>query len=171
MAAGISIREAARRIGIDEAAVRRAIKAGKLSVSLLPDGSLNPETVVGDYNSSVDLSKVRSSRKTPLVPLSNFQALKTTKIALDVQMAKQELAQARGELIDKREAQKAVRMLMRTFRNAMLDFSSRYGSVIAAKTGCDAPLLIGVLEAQMREALNELAAHQLPFEAGGNDDG
>jgi len=162
MAAGISIREAA---------VRRAIKAGRLTLSLLPDGSLNPQTVVGDYNSSLDLAKLRDSRKTPLNPISNFQALKTAKIALDVQMAKQELAQACGELIDKRQAQKAVRTLMRTFRNAMLDFSSRYGSVIAAKNGCDAPLLIGVMEARMREALNELADHQLPFDSGEEAEG
>lgn len=96
-------------------------------------------------------------------------ALTVAKIRLlcvQTERATLELAVRRGEFLDKEEARRAVRALMRTFRAAMLNFANRYAADIAADTGCDMVQLAASLELRMNAALTELARTPAPADAG-----
>jgi len=69
----------------------------------------------------------------------------------------------RGRYVLKEEVRTAARGFGRAHRDQMLNFASRYGAGIAAAAGCDAATLIGLIDAKMREALQESLGIPVPF--------
>lgn len=84
-------------------------------------------------------------------------------ILAQAERAEMELVKAKGELVARDDARRAVRALMRTFRDHMLNFANRHGPGIAAEVGAPSAKLVGLLEARIRDALNDIADTPAPF--------
>ncbi|MBP2538141.1 phage terminase Nu1 subunit (DNA packaging protein) [Agrobacterium tumefaciens] len=80
--------------------------------------------------------------------------------------AELEIAARRRELVPVEDARRAQRAIARTTRDMFLNFSARYGPEMAGELGVDPGLLIGILEAKIRTALNEAAAKPPVFDEG-----
>lgn len=174
MASGISIREAARRLGLAENSVRNRIRNGKLSKSVLPDGTIDPDTFEEEFHNGTDISKQRSNRgkaaKPPPKEAGRFAAMKEAKLAIELQSAKLDLDVRNGQLVSREDAARAVRDLMRGFRDNMLNFAARHGPDIADRFALPVGEFVGVLEAEIRNALNSFADAKSPYKDEGNQD-
>ncbi|TIX06062.1 MAG: hypothetical protein E5V57_07585, partial [Mesorhizobium sp.] len=63
--------------------------------------------------------------------------LKVERMQVDLEAAKINLERLKETTVDKEEARRAIRSLMRVFRAAMLNFANRYASDIAAEVEAD----------------------------------
>lgn len=170
MGAGISIREAARRLGLAEGSVRNRIRNGKLSACILPDGTIDPHTFEAEFNNGTDPSKQRGNTgkaaKVPTKEVGTFAAMKTAKLAIELQSAKIDLDVKNGKLISRDDAARAVRDLMRSFRDNMLNFGARHGPDIADRFQLPVGEFVGELEKKIRESLAEFSDAPNPYDRG-----
>lgn len=67
-----------------------------------------------------------------------------------------------GELIPVEEARRAAVWFSRTIRDAILQFPARTGPELAATLGVDTRLMIGTLDAALRNLLIDMDRHKLP---------
>ncbi|RFB95572.1 hypothetical protein B5K11_11725 [Rhizobium leguminosarum bv. trifolii] len=89
---------------------------------------------------------------------------KTRLVLAQAARAEMELANLERTHMPAEEARRAVRTLMRIHRDHMLNFASRHGPAMAAELGIAPALLISLLEAKMREAIDAAANSMLlPF--------
>ncbi|WP_321336552.1 hypothetical protein [Breoghania sp.] len=166
--AGLSIRAAAKKIGITENALRERIKSGRVVKSILPDGSINAATIVEEYNSTLDVSKARANRSAPVPGAVGFARLKQMKLATDLQISRENLARMKGETVSVEEARAEISTFARLHRDGCLNFASRYGGQIAAEIGADAAAAIAAIDKYMRLHLEETATSSVPFVGGGD---
>ncbi len=160
---GIAVFAFARKMGVGDTAVRSRIRSGRLAAAVHPDGSLDEELATRLWIENVDLAR----RRKVLTPPADQKAriaedaeeagdayalkIERMRVALDTERLK--LEQLRGTAIDRDEARKAVRAFARAWRDLVLNFPSRNGAAIAAKVRCNSSLLIGILEAELRDML------------------
>lgn len=170
MSAGISIREAARRLGLAEGSVRNRIRNGKLAACILPNGKIDPDTFEAEFHNGTDPSKQRGNTgkpaKLPPKEVGTFAAMKAAKLAIDLQAAKIDLDVKNGKLVSRDDAARAVRDLMRTFRDNMLNFGARHGPDIADRFEIPVGELVGEIEKKIREQLAEFSDAPNPYDRG-----
>ena len=176
---GISIRAYARHRGVSEAAVRKAIKTGRISRET--DGTVNPAKADGEWQRHTDASQQRGQpRAVPQEavhavreaigesaassglgsPLSSggttFLQARTANEVLKAQTNKVRLARLKGDLVDRSQAIAQVFKLARSERDAWLNWPARIAAPLAAQLGVDAHTLHVALDTAVREHLLEL---------------
>lgn len=176
---GLSIRAYARHRGVSDAAVRKAIKTGRINPE--PDGTLDPAKADTQWDRNTDGAQQRPPQRpvpqdathpvhekagdAPLAsPLGSgigsggttFLQARTANEVLKAQTHKVRLARLKGELVDRSQAIAHVFKLARSERDAWLNWPARISAPMAAKLGVDAHTLHIALETAVREHLLEL---------------
>lgn len=172
---GISIRAYARQRGVSEAAVRKAIKTGR--VTPLPDGTIDPARADRQWGSNTDQAKQRrvpneavqtvrdAAGDPPTSPgLSSsgttFLQARTANEVLKAQTSKVRLAKLKNEVVDRAQAIAHVFKLARTERDAWLNWPARVSAQLAAELQIDAHTLHVAMEREVRRHLEELGEFQ-----------
>jgi hypothetical protein len=173
---GISIRAYAKSRGISDTAVRKAIKAGRITP--LADGTIDPDQANAEWGNNTDATQQRKSPATRERPVPNeaiasvretlgetpppsaggttFLQARTANEVLKAQTNKVRLAKLKGELVDRAQAIAHVFKLARSERDAWLNWPSRVSSQMAAELNVDAHRLHVMLEKAVRTQLAEL---------------
>ncbi|MER9003322.1 hypothetical protein NKI15_06795 [Mesorhizobium sp. M0862] len=172
---GISLAAFAREMGVTPNAVRQRVQRGSLAGSIFPDGSVDSVAARVQWfaNSNPNQQRRKPAAKTSKLREAAEGAeetseydLKVERMQVDLEAAKINLERLKETTVDREEARRAIRSLMRVFRAAMLNFANRYASDIAAVVEADPVQLAGTLEEHMRLALAELSKTRAPMEAG-----
>lgn len=169
---GISIRAYARHRGVSDAAVRKAIAAGRITPEA--DGTIDAERVDREWarNSDAPRNGTASRAVKVTVPESSgatgdgqaalpaggtslLQA-RTVNEVVKAQTNKVRLARLKGELVDRPQAIAHVFKLARSERDAWLNWPARISAQMAAKLNVDPHTMHIALEAAVREHLQEL---------------
>ncbi|PRG81300.1 elements of external origin [Burkholderia multivorans] len=172
---GLSIRAYARHRGVSHVAVKKAIDTGRITP--LPDGTIDAETADAQWARNTvqprrapeqkphtpQRAQTRPERQlpdpvTPPLPTGGTSLLqaRTVNEVLKAQLHKVELAQRKGELVDRAQAVAHVFKLARSERDAWLNWPARISAQMAARLDVDAHALHVALEAAVREHLQEL---------------
>jgi hypothetical protein len=181
-----SNRELARQLGVSEAAVRRAEKAGRIKRE--PDGSWDPASVKAAWSDNTDsaqqrpkpsagerkgsrarmkpvpeaaLGAVRETLREHGEPIAagamTFMQARTANEVLKAQERRLRLQQMKGELVDRAKAVAQVFRLAREERDAWVNWPARVAAMMAAELEVDTHQLHTVLERSVRDHLAELA--------------
>ncbi|WP_028452956.1 hypothetical protein [Chitinilyticum aquatile] len=174
---GISIRAYARERGVSDAAVRKAIKAGRITPE--PDGTIDPARANREWAHNTDQAQQRSSvRAVPNEALSTVRdtvsdasaglsggttllQARTANEVLKAQTGKVRLARLKGELVDRAQAVAHVFKLARAERDAWLNWPSRVSAQMAAELLVDPHTLHITLERAVRDHLTEMTEIQV----------
>ena len=149
-----SNREAARRIGISEAALRKAEKAER--VVREPDGQWDVDKTRRRLTETADPH--RSPLATPAQPDSTpYTRLKVAQLALKVEAQRLALDESKGKLLDVAAANAAIDEIAGAMRDALLNWPARVAGVIAAELGVEPHLLQTILQQHIAELLMEAA--------------
>ena len=170
---GISIRAYARHRGVSDAAVRKAIKAGRITPE--PDGTIDAARADGQWQRRTDPAQQRAPVREKAVPLEAINAVRettgetplpaggttflqarTANEVLKAQTNKVRLARLKAELVDRARAIAHVFTLARAERDAWLNWPARISAPMAAKLGVESHTLHVALETAVREHLLEL---------------
>ena len=167
---GISLREYARRRGVSHVAVMKAIKVGRITPE--PDGTLDPVKADAQWDDQTDPAQ-RPERPAndafaqadeaprPADPApqgaATFTQARTAHEIAKAQRARIEVQQLREEVVDRAQATSEVFRLARRERDAWVNWPARAAALMAAELGVEAHAMQKVLEAHVREHLNELA--------------
>lgn len=169
---GISIRAYARHRGVSDAAVRKAIAAGRITPEA--DGTIDAERVDREWARNSDAPRngtatravkvaVAEAGGTPgdgpaALPAGGTSLLqaRTVNEVVKAQTNKVRLARLKGELVDRPQAIAHVFKLARSERDAWLNWPARISAQMAAKLGVDPHTMHITLEAAVREHLQEL---------------
>jgi hypothetical protein len=169
---GISIRAYARHRGVSDAAVRKAIAAGRITPEA--DGTIDAERVDREWARNSDAPRngtatravkvaVPEAGGTPgdgpaALPAGGTSLLqaRTVNEVVKAQTNKVRLARLKGELVDRPQAIAHVFKLARSERDAWLNWPARISAQMAAKLGVDPHTMHIALEAAVREHLQEL---------------
>ena len=165
---GLSIREYARQRGVSDAAVRKAIKTGR--ITLRADKTVDPAAANAQWRKNTDASQQRGSAQAmPSVTRANdvsesissgagttFVQARTINEVVKAQTGKVKLSKLKGDLIDRSQAIAHVYKLARAERDAWLNWPSRVSATMAAGVKADAHAMHVALEAAVREHLLEL---------------
>jgi len=135
---GISIRAYGRHRGVSDAAVRKAIKSGRITPE--PDGTLDPNKADTQWAANTDTSQQRKAPAQRAVPVAAVNTVReatgdaalpaggttllqarTANEVLKAQTAKVRLARLKGELVDRAKALAHVFRLARAERDAWLN--------------------------------------------------
>ena len=151
---GISIRAYGRHRGVSEAAVRKAIKTGR--IGLETDGTIDIAKADKDWQDNT------TSRKfLPPSEETTFMQAKTVNEVLKTETNKLKLSQLKGELVNKAEVLAHVYKLARIERDAWLNWPARISAVIATELKVDSHLMHITLEQYVRKHLSELGEFKL----------
>ena len=172
---GISIRAYARHRGVSDAAVRKAITAGRITPEA--DGTLDPDRVDKEWSRNTEAPRNGSRAKAVKVSLpeassqssdgtsampgassggTSLLQARTVNEVVKAQTNKVRLARLKGELIDRSQAIAHVFKLARSERDAWLNWPARVSAQMAAKLAVDPHTMHVALEAAVREHLQEL---------------
>ena len=162
-----STREAARRIGITETALRKAEQTNRIARE--PDGQWDIDKTRRRLVETAD--PVRS-------PLANgggagaegtpFARLKVAQLALKVEAQRLSLDETKRRLIDVTEANTALDEIGSTMRDALLNWPARVAGLIAAEISVDPHLLQTILQSHINDLLTEAADRFDPAGLGGD---
>lgn len=174
---GISIRAYARHRGLSDAAVRKAIKAGRITPE--PDGTIDPKKADAQWGRQTDPAQQRPKPPEKSVPLeavnavretvgdaplpssgTTFLQARTANEVLKAQANKVRLARLKGELVDRAKAIAHVFKLARAERDAWMNWPSRISAQLAAELQIDPHTLHVLLEREVRRHLEELGSFQ-----------
>jgi hypothetical protein len=172
-----SNRELARQVGVSEAAVRRAEKAGRIKRE--SDGSWDLARVKAGWSRNTDRAQqrrqhagmrpvpeaavgaVRETLREHGEPVAaggmTFMQARTANEVLKAQTARIRLQRMKGELVDRARAVAHVFKLAREERDAWVNWPARVAAMMAAELEVDQHKLHTVLERHTREHLGELA--------------
>jgi hypothetical protein len=169
---GLSIRAYARHRGVSDAAVRKAIAAGRITPEA--DGTLDAERIDAEWARNTEAPRngtrakpVRVAVPTEPASAGDSQAVlpaggtsllqaRTVNEVVKAQTNKVRLARLKGELVDRPQAIAHVFKLARAERDAWLNWPARISAQMAAKLGVDVHTLHVALETAVREHLQEL---------------
>lgn len=169
---GISIRAYARHRGVSDAAVRKAIAAGRITPEA--DGTIDAERVDREWARNSDAPRNGTATRavkvavpepsgaagdgTAALPAGGTSLLqaRTVNEVVKAQTNKVRLARLKGELVDRPQAIAHVFKLARSERDAWLNWPARISAQMAAKLGVDSHTMHIALEAAVREHLQEL---------------
>ncbi|MCB4825227.1 hypothetical protein [Roseicella aerolata] len=160
-----SNREAARRIGISETALRKAEGSGRIARE--PDGSWDIDKTRRRLVETADphRSPLAAGAGTEGTP---FARLKVAQLALKVEAQRLSLDETRRRLIDVSEANVALDEIGSTMRDALLNWPARVAGLIAAELGVDPHLLQTILQSHINDLLTEAADRFDPAGLGGD---
>lgn len=170
---GISIRAYARERGVSDAAVRKAIKSGRISPEA--DGTIDPTRADREWTRNTDTAQQRSpTRPVPNEAIASVRETlgetpasmgggttllqaRTANEVLKAQTGKVRLARLKGELVDRAQAIAHVYKLARAERDAWLNWPSRVSAQLAAELQVDPHALHVALERAVHAHLTEMA--------------
>ena len=176
---GVSLREYARRRGVSHVAVMKAIRAGRLTAE--PDGTLDPAKADAQWDARTDPARrpeppedepaqadetppteptreERAPASEPVTPgAATFTQARTAHEIAKAQRARIQVQRLREEVVDRAHATSEVFRLARRERDAWVNWPARVAALMAAELGLDAHVMQKVLEAHVRDHLNELA--------------
>lgn len=183
---GISIRAYGRHRGVSDAAVRKAIKAGRITAET--DGTIDPDRADAEWGRNTDVAQQRGEQKRKAVPQAALNAVSDTLTehgtpgggttymqaraaneVLKAQTARIRLQQLKKELVDRSKALAHVFRLARQERDAWMSWPARVSAQMAAELSSkivekpdgsfevDAHTLHVTLESHVREHLAELS--------------
>ncbi len=168
-----STREAARRIGVTETALRKAATKGRIERE--PDGQWDVEKTRRRMVETAD--PVRS----PLAgggaggamsgDTTPYARLKVAQLALKVEAQRMALDEDKGRLLDAQTANAAIDEIAGAMRDALLNWPARVSGLIAADLGADPHLVQTVLQQHITDLLTEAANRFDPPGIGGRSDG
>ena len=147
---GISIRAYGRHRGVSDAAVRKAIKAGRITAE--PDGTIDPAKADAEWSRNTDVAQQRGEQTRKAVPQAALDAVGDTlreqgggtaggttymqaraaNEVLKAQTARIRLQQLKKELVDRSKALAHVFRLARQERDAWMSWPSRVSAQMAA---------------------------------------
>ena len=184
---GISLREYARRRGVSHVAVMKAIKVGRITPepdgSLDPakadaqwdartDPARRPEPPEDERAQADETPRASDPDKPGDVAAATrpaatiepapqgaatFTQARTAHEIAKAQRARIQVQQLREEVVDRAHATSEVFRLARRERDAWVNWPARVAALMAAELGLDAHAMQKVLEAHVRDHLNELA--------------
>ena len=172
---GISIRAYARKRGVSDAAVRKAIKTGRVPVE--EDGTIDPDKADRAWTINTDAAQQRGPQTMKPVPEAAIDAVRdtlrengapsgggttymqarTANEVLKAQTNRVRLQKLKGELIDRAKVMAHVFKLGRQERDAWLNWPARVSAQMAAELSVDAHTMHVTLERYVRQHLSELA--------------
>ena len=169
---GISIRAYARHRGVSDAAVRKAIAAGRITPEA--DATIDAERVDREWARNSDAPRNGTTARAVKVAVpessgttgdgpaalpsggTSLLQARTVNEVVKAQTNKVRLARLKGELVDRPQAIAHVFKLARSERDAWLNWPARISAQMAAKLGVDPHTMHIALEAAVREHLQEL---------------
>ncbi|MCX7384012.1 MAG: hypothetical protein NT133_21920 [Alphaproteobacteria bacterium] len=167
-----STREAARRIGVTDTALRKAVANGRIARE--PDGQWDVEKTRRRMVETAD--PVRS----PLAgggaggamsgDATPYARLKVAQLALKVEAQRMALDEDKGRLLDAQTANAAIDEIAGAMRDALLNWPARVSGLIAADLGADPHLVQTVLQQHITDLLTEAANRFDPPGIGGRAD-
>ena len=184
---GVSLREYARRRGVSHVAVMKAIRAGRLTPepdgTLDPakadaqwdartDPARRPEPPEDEPAQADETPRTSDPDKPGSVAAAarpaaaiepapqgaaTFTQARTAHEIAKAQRARIQVQRLREEVVDRAHATSEVFRLARRERDAWVNWPARVAALMAAELGLDAHVMQKVLEAHVRDHLNELA--------------
>ena len=169
---GISIRAYARHRGVSDAAVRKAIAAGRITPEA--DGTIDAERVDREWARNSDAPRNGTTARAVKVAVpessgttgdgpaalpsggTSLLQARTVNEVVKAQTNKVRLARLKGELVDRPQAIAHIFKLARAERDAWPNWPARISAQMAARLGVDPHTLHVALEAAVREHLQEL---------------
>jgi hypothetical protein len=178
-----STREAARRIGVTEAALRKAATTGRIvreadgqwdvektrrrlietadpvrsPLAGMPVGAATPEAVG---------TGTRAGGGTSLSDGTPFARLKVAELALKVEARRLALDEEKARLLDVATANAAIDEIAGAMRDALLNWPARVSGLIAAELSADPHLVQTVLQQHITDLLTEAADRFDPHPLG-----
>jgi len=149
-----STREAARRIGITETALRKAAQSNRIARE--PDGQWDID------KTRRRLVETADPHRSPLAAGASaegtsYARLKVAQLALKVEAQRLALDENKRRLLDVTEANATIDEIAGAMRDALLNWPARVSGLIAAELGVDPHLLQTVLQAHITDLLSEAA--------------
>ncbi|WP_027285672.1 hypothetical protein [Rubritepida flocculans] len=162
-----SNREAARRIGISETALRKAEGSGRIARE--PDGRWDIDKTRRRLVQTADPHRSplanggggAAGRDTP------YARLKVAQLALKVEAQRLALDENKRRLLDVAEANATIDEIAGAMRDALLNWPARVSGLIAAELGVDPHLLQTILQQHVTDLLSEAADRFDPPGLGG----
>lgn len=169
---GISIRAYGRHRGVSDAAVRKAIAAGRITPE--PDGTIDIAEADRQWAENTEAPRTGTRARAVKVPApaedsavaevstplpsggTSLLQARTVNEVVKAQTNRVRLARLKGELVDRSQAMAHVFKLARTERDAWLNWPARVSAQLAAKLEVDAHTMHISLETAVREHLQEL---------------
>ena len=169
---GLSIRAYARHRGVSDAAVRKAIAAGRITPEA--DGTLDPASADAQWSRNTEAPRVGTRAQAARAPVpadsaptgdaaatlptggASLLQARTVNEVVKAQTNKVRLARLKGDLVDRSQAIAHVFRLARSERDAWLNWPARISAQMAARLGVDPHTLHVALEAAVRDHLQEL---------------
>ena len=167
--------------GVSEAAIRKAIKTGRITMN--PDGTIDPRKADVEWEQTTirvkaapfsapkakatASSKMLNDRRDALAqsPSSTtYLQAKTAHEVLKVQTSKVRLQSLKGDLIDRKQALTHVFQLARALRDSWLNWPTRIASVMAEELNVNAHTLQMTLDHYVRAHLLEQGEIKPHFE-------
>ena len=158
---GMSQRAYARHRGLSEAAVRKAVKAGR--ITSLPDGTIDQVTADRQWEGNTN-PRMGSEGATSQSTSGSLLQARAVHEVVKVQTSKVRLSKLKGDLIDRNQVISQVFKLARTERDAWLNWPTRVAAEMAATLKVDAHAMHVALDAAVREQLRSLGTMQPNFE-------
>jgi hypothetical protein len=171
---GLSIRGYARHHGVTPAAVRKALKTGRISRG--PDGTIEVAAADRTWEDRTAARMPPAGASEPAAgaaaPVSDgatrldgdaYRRARAAKTAIEAQRAKLELEVRKGSLISRDRAVTKAFSFARMLRDACLTWPTRIGPQLAAAFDLDAADVTVYLDDQVRQLLTELASERVEF--------
>ena len=157
-----STREAARRIGVSDTALRKAEAAGRIAREA--DGQWDIDATRRRMAETADPARsplaAGSAEPTPLA------RLKVAQLALKVEAQRLALDENKRRLLDVAEANATIDEVAGAMRDTLLNWPARVSGLIAAELGVDPHLLQTILQGHITELLAEAADRFDPPDLG-----
>lgn len=165
-----STREAARRIGVTETALRKAEARGRIARE--PDGQWDVEKTRRRMIETADPARsplaqggvgggtFGTSDSTP------YARLKVAELALKVEARRLALDEEKGRLLDAAAANAAIDEIAGAIRDALLNWPARIAGQLAAELGADPHLVQSVLQQYVSTLLMEASDRFDPPDLG-----
>jgi hypothetical protein len=159
-----STRELARRIGVTEAALRKAEQRQRIARE--PDGQWDIEKTRRRMGETAD--PVRSPLAAPGAAAEGtpYGRLKIAQLALQVESQRLALDEEKGRLLDVHAANGAIDEIAGAMRDALLNWPARVAGLMAAALGADPHLVQTVLQQHVADLLMEAADRFDPPDLG-----
>jgi hypothetical protein len=174
-----STREAARRIGVTEAALRKAATTGRIVREA--DGQWDVEKTRRRLIETADPVRsplagmpvgasmpgsIATGAGTSLGDSTPFARLKVAELALKVEARRLALDEEKARLLDVATANAAIDEIAGAMRDALLNWPARVSGMIAAELGADPHLVQTVLQQHITDLLTEAADRFDPHPLG-----
>jgi hypothetical protein len=157
-----STREAARRIGITETALRKAEQTSRIARE--PDGQWDIDKT---RRRLVETADPHRSPLAASVEGTPYARLKVAQLALKVEAQRLALDESKRRLLDVATADATIDEIAGAMRDALLNWPARVSGLIAAELGTDPHLLQGILQQHINDLLSEAADRFDPPGLGG----